>query len=92
MKLGRESFSERVLTKLRNSNFLRDQILRSGDDLFFADENGFSLTRSEFVDLIEGKNKSVNKVPQNWIDEIKEVLRDDSKRKEIHLTNWMRIP
>ena len=91
MKLGRESFSERVLTKLRNSNFLRDQILRSGDDLFFADENGFSLTRSEFVDLIEGKNKSANKVPQNWIDEIKEVLRDDSKRKEIHLTNWMRI-
>ena len=70
---------------------MRDQILRSGDDLFFADENGFSLTRSEFVDLIEGKNKSANKVPQNWIDEIKEVLRDDSKRKEIHLTNWMRI-
>ena len=91
MKLGRDSFHERVLKKLKNQNILRNQILRTGNDLLFVDEKGRRLKRSEFVDIIQGKKRISADFPQKWIDQVQEVMEGDSKKKEIHLSNWMRI-
>ena len=91
MKLGRDSFNERVFKKLKNQNFLRNQILRTGNDLLFVDEKGRRLKRSEFVDIIQGKKRISAEFPQKWIDQVQEVIDGDSKKKEIHLSNWMRI-
>ena len=91
MKLGRNSFNERVFRKLKNQNILRNQILRTGNDLLFVDEKGWRLKRSEFVDIIQGQKRISADFPQKWIDQVQEVIDGDSKKKEIHLSNWMRI-
>lgn len=91
MNLGRESFSERVFEKLSDQNYLRNRILKTGDHLLFEDENGVKLTRTKFVDIINGKCKSIFGFPQIWIDEVNDVLGGNSKKIEIHLSNWMRL-
>ena len=91
MKLGRDSFHARIFKKLKNQNILRNQILRTGNDLLFVDEKGRRLKRSEFVDIIQGKKRISTEFPQKWIDQVQEVIEGDSKKKEIHLSNWMRI-
>ena len=80
MKLGRHSFNERLSKKLRNKNFLRNQILSTGNDLLFEDEKGSRLTRSEFVDIIKGNKNASAEFPEIWIDQVQEVLKGDLKR------------
>ena len=91
MKLGRHSFNERLSKKLRNKNFLRNQILSTGNDLLFEDEKGSRLTRSEFVDIIKGNKNASAEFPEIWIDQVQEVLKGDSKKIEMQISNWMRI-
>ena len=91
MKLGRHSFNERLSKKLRNKNFLRNQILSTGNDLLFEDEKGSRLTRSEFVDIIKGNKNASAEFPEIWIDQVQEVLKGDFKKIEMQISNWMRI-
>jgi 1-acyl-sn-glycerol-3-phosphate acyltransferase len=90
MELGRQSFADRVRTKLKIQNFLKGQIFEQGKGVFWMDD-GVEVTRSEFLKMVKGNDMPVPRNLIGWVEEVRDVISGESTNTERHLSNWMRM-
>ena len=90
MELGRQSFADRVMIKLKIQNFLKGQIFEPSKGVFWLDDE-VEITRSEFLKMVNGNGQPVPRNLLGWVEEVRDVISGESIKAERHLSNWMRM-
>ena len=91
MELGRLSFAERMDKQLYIKNLLNKQIFKKREGVFYQAKDGVKISFPDFQRMIRGECNATILDLENWVAEIRAVIKGEGKHRRVVLSNWMRL-
>ena len=91
MELGRLSFAERMDKQLYIKDLLNKQIFKKREGVFYQAKDGVKISFPDFQRMIRGECNATTLDLENWVAEIRAVIKGEGKHRRVVLSNWMRL-
>ncbi len=91
MELGRLSFAERMDKQLYIKDLLNKQIFKKREGVFYQAKDGVKISFPDFQRMIRGECNATILDLENWVAEIRAVIKGEGKQRKVVLSNWMRL-
>ena len=91
MELGRLSFAERMDKQLYIKDLLNKQIFKKREGVFYQAKDGVKISFPDFQRMIRGECNATTLDLENWVAEIRAVIKGEGKQRKVVLSNWMRL-
>ena len=92
MELGRLSFTERIKSRQAALLFIKKKIFGPKDSPFFQSFiRGEHISKAEFLEFVEKKRDDVPVHLQEWVNQVKKLLKGDLELASIIYVNWCRL-
>ena len=91
MELGRLSFTERIKSRQAALLFIKKKIFGPKDSPFFQSLSGEHISKAEFLEFVEKKRDDVPVHLQEWVNQVKKLLKGDLELASIIYVNWCRL-